>query len=74
MQVYGNFEEQTKVLVPSIININYCIIINNQYYNYINNAQYYCHISHKGLNEEHDKEENVVVNGAAPTSCLERRS
>jgi len=32
---YGNFEEQNKVLGPSIIIINYCVIIINAYYNYI---------------------------------------
>ena len=31
----GNFEDQNKVLEPSIIIINYLIIINNTYYNYI---------------------------------------
>jgi hypothetical protein len=39
---YGNFEEHNKVLEPSIITINYCIVIIiiiimtiNVYYNYI---------------------------------------
>ena len=59
---------------PSIIIINYRIIIINPFYNYINNAQYNYYISHKGLNEEYDKEENVEVIRAASSSCLERRS
>jgi hypothetical protein len=73
-QVYENFEEQNNVLGPSIIIINYYIISNNAYYNYINNAQYNYHIPHKGLIEEWDKEQNVEVTGAVTTSCLERRS
>jgi hypothetical protein len=31
------------------------------------------YISNKGLLEECDQEEHVEVNGAATTSCLERR-
>jgi hypothetical protein len=34
----GNFERQNKTLESSIFIINYCIIIINAYYNYINNA------------------------------------
>jgi hypothetical protein len=41
-------------------------------YNYIINAQYNYYISHKVLEEECDKEENVAVTGAAAVSCLER--
>jgi hypothetical protein len=35
---HGNFEKQNRVLEPSIIIINSCIIINAIYYNYIINA------------------------------------
>ena len=40
LSAHGNFEEQNKVLVPSIIIINHCIIIIiiNTHYNYIINA------------------------------------
>jgi len=34
LRTYGNFEEQNKVLEPTIIIINYCII-RNAYYNFI---------------------------------------
>jgi len=34
-RAHGNFEEQNKVLDPSIVIINYCIIIINAYYNCI---------------------------------------
>ena len=33
----------------------------------------YYYISHKGLLEEWDKDENAEVTGAAVTSCLKRR-
>jgi len=67
-----NFEEQCKVLKPSIIIINYSIIIINVDYNYIINTQYnYC-ISNKGLLEECHKEENVAVTGAAAVSLFKR--
>jgi hypothetical protein len=45
-RAHGNFEMQSKVLEPSIIITNYCIIISNTYFNYTINAQY------KGLIEE----------------------
>jgi hypothetical protein len=37
-RVRGNFKEQNKVLGPSTVTINYCIIIIIAYYNYIINA------------------------------------
>lgn len=36
---YGDFEEQSKVLEPSVIIVNYCIIVNNAYCNILFN---YC--------------------------------
>jgi hypothetical protein len=58
-RAHGNFEEQNKVLEPSIININYCIII-NAYYNYIINAKdKYC-TSDQGLPDECDMEEKSL--------------
>jgi hypothetical protein len=33
-RAHGNFEEQNKVLEPSTIIINYCVIIIIAYYNY----------------------------------------
>ena len=53
-RVHGNFEERNKVLEPSIIIINYCIIIN---------AQYNYYISNKGLFDKCGKEQNVAVIG-----------
>jgi hypothetical protein len=55
-RAHGNFEEQNKVLEPSIININYCIII-NAYYNYIINVKDNYYTSNRGLPEECDMEE-----------------
>jgi hypothetical protein len=67
----GGFEDENKVLEPSIIIINYCIII-QAYVNYIVNVQYNYSIANKGLFEECDKEENVAITGAATTSCFKR--
>jgi len=69
----GNFEMQNKVLEPSIIIINCCIIISNAYYNGIINSRYNCYISNKCLLGECNKEENLEVTGAATASCLKRR-
>ena len=59
-----NFEEQNKVMEPSII-----IIISYYYYYFILqlyciiNAQYNYYISNKGLLKKCGKEENLEVNG-----------
>jgi hypothetical protein len=42
------------------------------YYNCTINAECNFDISHKGLLEECNKEENVEVNGAASAPCLPR--
>jgi hypothetical protein len=70
---HGDFKDQNKVLESYIMIINSCIIINNPCHNYIINAQYNFHISHKDLLQECDKEENLEVIGAANTFCLKRR-
>ena len=67
---FGDFEEQNEVFEHSTIIINYCIIINNVYYNCIINSYYSYYISNRGLLGECVKEEHLVVNGVASTSCL----
>jgi len=47
-------------LEPSIININYCIIIINAYYNYVINAKDNYYTSKQGLPEECDMEEKSL--------------
>jgi len=71
-RVHGDFVEKNKVFEPSVIIINYCIII-NAYYNYIINAQLNYYTSNKCLLEECDKEGNMEVTGASGASCSTRR-
>jgi hypothetical protein len=70
---HGNFKDQNKVLEFSTMIITYSIITNNPCYNYINNASYNSHISHKGVLQVCVKEENLEVTGAANTFCMKRR-
>jgi hypothetical protein len=74
-RVHRSFKTQNKVLESSIIIIDYCIIINNAYYNYncIINSQYNNYISNAGLLKECDKDEKLEVTGVSITSCLKRR-
>jgi len=52
--------------LPQFI-INYCIIINNAFYNYVYYSYY---ISNKRLLKECDKEEYLKITGAASTLSL----
>ena len=53
----GTFEEKNKVFEPSVIIINYCIIINAYYNCNCIIKSKYNYISNKGLREECDKGE-----------------
>jgi hypothetical protein len=71
-RTHENSEEQNKVLQPSIIIINYRIIIINTY-NYTINALYDYYVPNIGLLKECNKEPNVAVTGATTASCFKRR-